>query len=576
MHSSDRKSLINGDSVRSTKDIFGSCVLKKIAVPDASSGYLGNLIYYLSKRPDLFEAVEKEVLQQLGSDDNNDRLPSVVKDCAKVIVDCIYKFDNFERIKNHLVIMDQNIKIDTSNMGGLLPNGNWLRYMFVRPTSVMYYPEGNEGKSRVFDDEYVVCADGEKLKCKLTSEWVGTEVKEGMQGNNYLQALIAAVNKCYYGFIEIKRESGEYYLYRYKKDFRYSELPKQFQNRFARRYITSLLAKSFVILTGNSGTGKTRISKQFAEYLEVIDNKGEKNWHIVPVGADWTDNTKILGFYNPLADNGRGKYEKTDVLKLLERANDNPEIPYFLILDEMNLSHVERYFSDFLSHMETPDNPFVLDGYRRENGVSENGKLPYPDNLFVIGTVNIDETTYMFSPKVLDRANVVEFRPQKEDVMSLFIESVNVQKINPAHSGTAEAFLRLAKEIRNGKCSIEGEGNEEYSMTDARDVFASVYDIAGKGGFEFAYRTVREIRQYISASFELFEGDAEFDIYQAIDEQLLQKILPKIHGNRKEIGNLLDELEVLCKDGEKELELSAKKIEQMKGKLANVQYASFI
>lgn len=128
----------------------------------------------------------------------------------------------------------------------------------------------------------------------------GTEVKEGMQGNNYLQALIAAVNKCYYGFIEIKRESGEYYLYRYKKDFRYSELPKQFQNRFARRYITSLLAKSFVILTGNSGTGKTRISKQFAEYLEVIDNKGEKNWHIVPVGADWTDNTKILGFYNPL------------------------------------------------------------------------------------------------------------------------------------------------------------------------------------------------------------------------------------------------------------------------------------
>lgn len=160
--------------------------------------------------------------------------------------------------------------------------------------------------------------------------------------------------------------------------------------------------------------------------------------------------------------------------------------------------------------------------------------------------------------------------------MSLFIESVNVQKINPAHSGTAEAFLRLAKEIRNGKCSIEGEGNEEYSMTDARDVFASVYDIAGKGGFEFAYRTVREIRQYISASFELFEGDAEFDIYQAIDEQLLQKILPKIHGNRKEIGNLLDELEVLCKDGEKELELSAKKIEQMKGKLANVQYASFI
>lgn len=149
------------------------------------------------------------------------------------------------------------------------------------------------------------------------------------------------------------------------------------------------MAKPFVILTGNSGTGKTRISKQFAEYLEVIDINGEKNWLIVPVGADWTDNARVLGFYNPLADNGVGKYEKTGIIKLIERANDNPEIPYFLILDEMNLSHVERYFSDFLSHMETPDNPFELDGYRNKNDEDEStGKLPYPENLFVIGTVN--------------------------------------------------------------------------------------------------------------------------------------------------------------------------------------------
>ena len=176
--------------------------------------------------------------------------------------------------------------------------------------------------------------------------------------------------------------------------------------------ITSLLAKPFVILTGNSGTGKTRISKQFAEYLEVIDINGEKNWLIVPVGADWTDNARVLGFYNPLADNGVGKYEKTGIIKLIERANDNPEIPYFLLLDEMNLSHVERYFSDFLSHMETPDNPFEIDGYRNKDDEDEStGKLPYPENLFVIGTVNIDETTYMFSPKVLDRANVIEFKP---------------------------------------------------------------------------------------------------------------------------------------------------------------------
>ncbi|MEO2261725.1 AAA family ATPase [Dorea sp. YH-dor228] len=566
------KSLINGESARSTKDIFGSCVLKKIAVPDSSSAYLGNLIYYLSKRPELYNAIEAEVLKQLGDTENTSKLPSVVKDCAKAIVDNIYKIDQFERISERFEVMDQNIKIDTSNTDGLLPNGNWLRYMFARPSSGMYSPESSDGKTRVFENEYVIFFKGEKLKCKLTTEWVGSEVVEGAQGNNYLQALIKLVNRYYSDVLEIKEESGEYYLYFLKKEFLLEELPNSFDSSFSRRYITSLLAKPFVILTGNSGTGKTRISKQFAEYLEVIDINGEKNWLIVPVGADWTDNARVLGFYNPLADNGVGKYEKTGIIKLIERANDNPEIPYFLILDEMNLSHVERYFSDFLSHMETPDNPFEIDGYRNKDDEDEStGKLPYPENLFVIGTVNIDETTYMFSPKVLDRANVVEFKPDKDDVLNMFSSASQEIKITPAKSGVSEAFLRLAKEIRSGKSRVD-----EWQMAEVRNVFTAIYDITEKNGYEFAYRTVREIKQYISAAYELSGQWADAEIYRAIDEQLLQKVLPKIHGNRKEIGTMLDELEAVCKQNGKELELSRRKIEQMKGKLAAVQYASFI
>lgn len=566
------KSLINGESARSTKDIFGSCVLKKIAVPDASSAYLGNLIYYLSKRPDLYSAIEAEVLQQLGDTENTSKLPPVVKDCAKAIVDSIYKIDRFERVSERFGVMDHNIKIDTSNTDGLLPNGNWLRYMFARPFSDMYNPESSDGKPRVFETEYVIDIKGEELKCKLTTEWVGTEIIEGAQGSNYLQALIKLVNRYYSDILEIKEESGEYYLCLLKKEFLLGELPDTFDSSFSRRYITSLLAKPFVILTGNSGTGKTRISKQFAEYLEVLDINGEKNWLIVPVGADWTDNARVLGFYNPLADNGVGKYEKTGILKLIERANDNPEIPYFLILDEMNLSHVERYFSDFLSHMETPDNPFEIDGYRNKDDEDEaTGKLPYPENIFVIGTVNIDETTYMFSPKVLDRANVVEFKPDKDDVMNMFNSTGQTVKITPAKSGVAEAFLRLAKEIRGGKSSID-----EQQMAEVCNVFAAIYDIVEKNGYEFAYRTVKEIRQYLSAACELSGKWDNAEMYQAIDEQLLQKVLPKIHGNRKEIGGLLDELETICKQDGKELELSARKIEQMKGKLAAVQYASFI
>lgn len=494
-----------------------------------------------------------------------------VKDCAKVIVDNIYKIDRLERMCDRLKVMDHNIKIDTSDTDGLLPNGNWLRYMFARPSSDMYNPESSDGKTRVFDKEYViVCQEGEQ-KCKLTTEWVGSEVVEGAQSNNYLQALIILVNKYYSDVFEIKRKSGEYYLHFLKKEFLLEDLPGSFDSSFSRRYITSLLAKPFVILTGNSGTGKTRISKQIAEYLEVIDTNGDKNWLLVPVGADWTDNTRILGFYNPLADSGAGKYEKTGILKLIERANKNPEIPYFLILDEMNLSHVERYFSDFLSHMETPDNPFELDGYKNIDNEEVAEKLSYPENLFVTGTVNIDETTYMFSPKVLDRANVIEFKPDKEDVLGVFGFAGREVKITPAKSGVAEAFLRLAKEVRRGKGRVG-----EQQMAEIRDIFTAIYEITEKCGYEFSYRTVREIRQYLSAACELANPWNDAEMYRAIDEQILQKVLPKIHGNQRQMGTMLDELEVICKQNGKEFRLSRRKIEQMKGRLAAVQYASFI
>lgn len=566
------KSLINGESARSTKDIFGSCVLKKISVPDSSSAYLENLIYYLVKRPKLYDLIEKEVNQQLQLTEDTLKLPSIVKECAKVIVDCIYKIDGFKRINERFEVMEQNIKINTFNTEGLLPNGNWLRYMFARPSSEMYNPDETNEKSRVFEKEYIITVNGTNLKCKLTTEWIGREVIEGAQGNNYLEALIKLVNKYYSDILEIKEKSGTYYLCFLKQKFVLGDLPEALDSAFSRRYITALLAKPFVILTGNSGTGKTRISKQFAEYLEVTDTEGEKNWMIEPVGADWTDNARVLGFYNPLANNGAGKYEKTGIIKLIERANDNPQIPYFLILDEMNLSHVERYFSDFLSHMETSDNPFNLDGYKnKDNGDEMTGKLNYPENLFVIGTVNIDETTYMFSPKVLDRANVVEFKPNKNDILNMFSSTSQKMKITAAKSSVAEDFLRLAKEIRNGKNRVD----EKY-MAEVRHIFSEIYDITEKNGYEFAYRTVREIKQYISAAYELSDQWTDVEIYRAIDEQLLQKVLPKIHGNRKEIGTMLDELETICKQNRKELELSRRKIEQMKGKLVAVQYASFI
>ena len=104
-------------------------------------------------------------------------------------------------------------------------------------------------------------------------------------------------------------------------------------------------------------------------------------------------------------------------------------------------------------------------------------------------------------------------------------------------------------------------------------VFSDIYGIVEDNDFEFAFRTVKEIRQYVSAAYE-FAENKEINLNKTIDEQLLQKVLPKIHGNKKEIGQLLDNLSELC--DKYRLILSKNKIEQMKGKLAKVQYASFI
>ena len=138
-------------------------------------------------------------------------------------------------------------------------------------------------------------------------------------------------------------------------------------------------------------------------------------------GADWTNREPLLGYPNALEAN---KYvtPENGVLDLINRARIDETKPYFLILDEMNLSHVERYFADFLSTMESGDAiPLhTIDSEEaRAGGIPKQIKLP--NNLFIIGTVNIDETTYMFSPKVLDRANTIEFRLTETDLKTLLL-----------------------------------------------------------------------------------------------------------------------------------------------------------
>jgi energy-coupling factor transporter ATP-binding protein EcfA2 len=163
-------------------------------------------------------------------------------------------------------------------------------------------------------------------------------------------------------------------------------------------------------------TGELTIN--FGKQKEIKESI--KQHEIVPVGANWTENRHIIGFYNVITE----KYQGTEALDLILSAIRDTKKPYFLILDEMNLSHVERYFSDFLSAMESEEDielhQAITGDVKEHKDQLPPRKIKLSENLMVIGTVNVDETTYMFSPKVLDRANTLEFLTQDaEDYMSV-------------------------------------------------------------------------------------------------------------------------------------------------------------
>ena len=334
-----------------------------------------------------------------------------------------------------------------------------------------------------------------------------------------------------------------------------------FSDELLKTFLASLISKPFTILTGASGTGKTKIAELLSQHL--ADESG-RSFEIVPVGADWTDTRNVLGFVNHLRDDGMGEgqpiFQSTKVLDLLLNAEQNPDYPHFLILDEMNLSHVERYFSDFLSVMEQNDGKLKLhsEGDLRllrspDDKVGVPQTLVYPKNLFVIGTVNIDETTYMFSPKVLDRSNVIEFTISAKDIGVFLTEPKAQQSIERAEAGIAEGFWDIALKAKDSNW-------EKLPTTPAKliaDHLLDLFKILKDGRFEFAYRTAKEVDTYLRVCRHLSENsnvwgageNKEGTWKQDLDNQILQKLLPKLHGSMARIGNLLAKLAAYCHTG---------------------------
>ena len=300
-----------------------------------------------------------------------------------------------------------------------------------------------------------------------------------------------------------------------------------------RAFVASLATKRFVILTGLSGSGKTQLALRFGDWI------GIDRVRVTPVRPDWTGAEALFGYEDalqPLRDGARA-WHVPDALEFLLRAANDPEQPYLLVLDEMNLAHVERYFADFLSGMETgqPCLPNLERGddghYRLIPGADP--KLPMPSNLFVIGTVNIDETTYLFSPKVLDRANTIDFRVRTEDL------EVDYHKPTPCKAAPHSLVRGLLQVSADERFHHEkpAPGQNEFATGLRR-----MHRILSEYNLEFGHRVFYEASRFAA----MFAASGVVGPYAALDRQLMQKILPRLHGSRRKLELALCALAAEC------------------------------
>lgn len=293
-------------------------------------------------------------------------------------------------------------------------------------------------------------------------------------------------------------------------------------NQLSNLYL-SLKTKPFTILAGISGTGKSKIIRLLADAIKA-------DYTLISVRPDWNDATDLIGYKN-LDD----KFIKGQLTKAILKAQQNKNKPHLICLDEMNLARVEYYLSDYLSIIESRKKVgqnIITDNIVQYQEDNENISLHIPDNLYLIGTVNMDDTTFQFSRKVLDRANTIEF--SDVDLDNLFFEvNEKVESLNVSNDFLKTTYLKTM--------DIEPEYREYAKEVNKKII--EINEILKKSQKQFAYRVRDEILFYLveNKKANLLHEDKAFDY------QIMQKILPAISGSEESIYQvLIDLLNFVC------------------------------
>jgi 5-methylcytosine-specific restriction endonuclease McrBC GTP-binding regulatory subunit McrB len=305
-----------------------------------------------------------------------------------------------------------------------------------------------------------------------------------------------------------------------------------YEDGLIENFYLSLKSKPFVILAGTSGTGKTRLVKLFAEAVGANTSNGR--YKMVSVRPDWSDSSDLFGHVDL-----NGKFIPGAIIEFVKRAELDSAHPYFLCLDEMNLARVEYYLSDFLSVIETRDfqaghivsEPLVsATYYGGSNGADKYGVVPFPENLYIIGTVNMDETTFPFSRKVLDRANTIEFSYVDLTPHADWVPTT------PAPLSLGNSFLKT-EYLLLAQCADQQESVNAYCVE-----LQKLNRILQQANAHVGYRVRDEVVFYLlnNKNADLLPEN------RAMDNEIIQKILPRIQGSYASIKNMLCELFKVC------------------------------